>query len=167
MLNKTIIIGSRGSDLALWQANFVKGQLEELGCEVEIKIIKTKGDRIQDLSFDKIEGKGFFTKELEACLLSNEIDLAVHSLKDLETTSPVGLQIAAVSERESPNDVLLIKPESVDKSSTLSLKKGAIVATSSARRKAWLMELRPDLSIVDMRGNVPTRIGKLMDQQID
>ena len=106
-----IVIGSRGSDLALWQAYHVKSQLEQLKCEVEIKIIKTQGDQIQHLSFDKMEGKGFFTKEIENALLDKSIDLAVHSHKDLETTSPAGLVVAAVSERENPTDILLIRKE--------------------------------------------------------
>ena len=91
-----IIIGTRGSKLALWQAHFVQNQLQDLGVEVELKIIKTKGDVIQHLSFDKIEGKGFFTKELEEALLSGEIDLAVHSMKDLPTIQPAGLRIADI-----------------------------------------------------------------------
>ena len=95
---KKITIGSRGSDLALWQANHIKQQLEELGAEVSITIIKTQGDAIQHLSFDKMEGKGFFTKELETALLDQSIDLAVHSHKDLETNFPEGLTIAAVSD---------------------------------------------------------------------
>ena len=111
---RPIRIGSRGSELALWQANHVKNQLEKLGAEVSITIIKTQGDQIQHLSFDKLEGKGFFTKEIEEALLANEIDLAVHSHKDLETTPPAGLVIAAVSERENPADVLLIHPSAVD-----------------------------------------------------
>ena len=167
MSDSKIIIGSRGSDLALWQANHVKRLLENKGAQVEIKVIKTKGDRIQNLSFDKIEGKGFFTKEIEDALLSKTIDLAVHSLKDLETTSPEGLMIAAVSDRESPNDVLLIKPEAWDDSKKWNLKANAIVATSSARRQAWLKNGREDLQIVDLRGNVPTRIQKLRTQSID
>ena len=94
MRNPVIRIGTRGSDLALWQANHVKAQLEALGCTVELNIIQTQGDRIQDLSFDKLEGKGFFTKEIESALLDQSIDLAVHSHKDLETTPPSGLVIA-------------------------------------------------------------------------
>jgi hydroxymethylbilane synthase len=105
-MNKTIIIGSRGSDLALWQANHIQSQLQSFGLNAEIRIIKTQGDRIQDLSFDKIEGKGFFTKELEDALLNGDIDLAVHSHKDLPTTSPENLVIAAVSEREDPACIL-------------------------------------------------------------
>ena len=103
-----IRIGTRGSKLALWQAHETKDRLINLGVEVEIKIIKTQGDKIQHLSFDKMEGKGFFTKEIEEKLMNHEIDLAVHSHKDLETNQPVGLLIAAVSEREDPSDILLI-----------------------------------------------------------
>ncbi len=158
---KSIIIGSRGSDLALWQANHVRRQLESLGASVEIKIIKTQGDVIQHLSFDKMEGKGFFTKEIEAALLDKSIDLAVHSHKDLETTSPEGLVVACVSERENPSDLLLIKKSAVDTSKKWNLKENAIVGTSSARRKSQLMRFRPDFQIIDLRGNVPTRIEKL------
>ena len=112
--NRIVRIGTRGSDLALWQANFVKASLEKLGQQVEIQIIHTQGDKIQDLSFDKLEGKGFFTKEIEQALLEKHVDLAVHSHKDLETTSPEGLTIAAVSDREDPSELLLIRKESVD-----------------------------------------------------
>ena len=162
-----IRIGSRGSDLALWQANHVKDRLESLGHEVEIKVISTQGDRIQHLSFDKMEGKGFFTKEIEAALLTKEIDLAVHSHKDLETTSPEGLIIAAVSERENPAELLLIRKEAVDKEQPWNLKRNAVVGTSSARRKAQLMSHRNDVQIKDLRGNVPTRIQKLRDGNYD
>lgn len=158
---KSIIIGSRGSDLALWQANHVRRQLESLGATVEIKIIKTQGDIIQHLSFDKMEGKGFFTKEIEAALLDKSIDLAVHSHKDLETTSPEGLIVACVSERENPSDLLLIKNSAVDTTKKWNLKENAIVGTSSARRKSQLVRFRPDFQIIDLRGNVPTRIEKL------
>lgn len=162
-----IRIGSRGSDLALWQANFVKDQLEKLGHEVSIKIIVTKGDRIQNLSFDKIEGKGFFTKEIEEALLRNEVDLAVHSHKDLETTNPEGLIIGAVSYRENPADLLLIHAKAFDKTQPFSLKKNAVIGTSAARRKSQLLRLRPDCTIQDLRGNVPTRIQKLRDGNYD
>ncbi len=162
-----IIIGSRGSDLALWQANFVKAQLESLGAEVEIKIIVTQGDAIQHLSFDKLEGKGFFTKEIEEALLRKEIDLAVHSHKDLETTSPEGLKIAAVSKREDPSDMLLILKNAVDKNETWHIKKNAVIGTSSSRRKAQVVQYRPDCELKDLRGNVPTRIQKLRDGLYD
>ncbi|MEX1188704.1 MAG: hydroxymethylbilane synthase [Bacteroidia bacterium] len=166
-MSSKIIIGSRGSDLALWQANYTKDALEKLGHTIEIKIIKTQGDKIQHLSFDKMEGKGFFTKELEDCLLSGEIDLAVHSHKDLPTTNPPGLTIAAVSYRENSAETLLIRPEAYDSSSKFRLKANAIVGTSSLRRKSQLLHHRPDLTINDLRGNVPTRIGKLVDKQYD
>ena len=162
-----VIIGSRGSDLALWQANHVKKQLEDLNHEVEIKIIVTQGDAIQHLSFDKLEGKGFFTKEIETELLARTIDLAVHSHKDLETNPPEGLIIAAVSERENPADVLLVRKSSVDKSEKWGLKAKGVIGTSSARRKSLVKALRPDCTTEDLRGNVPTRIGKLADDQYD
>lgn len=162
-----IRIGSRGSDLALWQANHVKRQLENLGCTVDITIITTQGDAIQHLSFDKLEGKGFFTKEIEQALLDNTIDLAVHSHKDLETNQPEGLKIACVSEREDPADLLLIAKGSVDTEKVWNLKENAIVGTSSARRKSQVLRFRDDVQIRDLRGNVPTRIQKLRDEQYD
>ncbi|MBC7416719.1 MAG: hydroxymethylbilane synthase [Pedobacter sp.] len=164
---KKIIIGTRGSDLALWQANFVKDQLTAIGQEVELKIIKTQGDKILNLRLDKLEGKGFFTKELEDELLKGTIDLAVHSLKDLPTQNPDGLIIAAIPQREEAKEYLLILKDCVDISKKLSLKKGALVGTSSNRRAAQLLGLRPDLEIADLRGNVPTRIQKLRDENYD
>ena len=164
---KKVIIGSRGSDLALWQANHVKRQLENLGHEVEIKVIITQGDAIQNLSFDKLEGKGFFTKEIEVALLENSIDLAVHSHKDLETNPPVGLMIAAVSEREDPSELLLINKNKVDTNQKWNLAQEAIIGTSSARRKSQVLLYRNDLIINDLRGNVPTRIQKLRDGNYD
>lgn len=162
-----IRIGSRGSDLALWQANHVKRQLEELGCSVDITIIKTQGDIIQHLSFDKLEGKGFFTKEIENALLEKSVDLAVHSHKDLETNPPEGLIIACVSEREDPADLLLISKNAVDTSRKWNLKANAIIGTSSARRKSQVVRFRNDAEIKDLRGNVPTRIQKLREGQYD
>ena len=167
MATKKVIIGSRGSDLALWQANYVKDQLAQLGHPTEIKIIKTKGDQIQHLSFDKIEGKGFFTKEIENALLEEEIDLAVHSLKDLETDQPKGLCIGAVPPREDPSDCLLINLTAVDTTKSLSINKEAVVGTSSARRKNQLLLFREDLKIKDLRGNVPTRVQKLRNGDYD
>ena len=164
-----IIIGTRGSDLALWQANFTKDLLEKQGHQVEIKIIETKGDTSQqwNTSFDKLEGKGFFTKELEEALLNKTIDVAVHSHKDLPTENPDGLIIAGVSSRENPADWLIIKEDCVDDSQKFSLKQGAKVGTSSARRKSQLLSFRPDIDIADLRGNVPTRIKKLKEGQYD
>ena len=162
-----ITIGSRGSDLALWQANHVKRQLENLGHTVEIKVIITQGDAIQHLSFDKLEGKGFFTKEIESALLDKSIDLAVHSHKDLETNPPAGLIIAAVSEREDPSDLLLIAKSKVDTTQPWNLALNTSIGTSSARRKSQILRFRNDLNISDLRGNVPTRIQKLRDGNYD
>jgi hydroxymethylbilane synthase len=166
-LDRTLTIGTRGSDLALWQANFVKDSLAAINIKAELKIIKTQGDRILNLSFDKLEGKGFFTKELEDELLAGTIDLAVHSHKDLPTENPPGLIIAAVSEREDPSELLLILKDCVDVHQKLSLKYGATVGTSSNRRKAQLLAHRPDLEIQELRGNVPTRIQKLRNESYD
>ena len=164
---KKLIIGTRGSDLALWQANFTKDRLAEIGVESELKIIKTQGDKILNLRLDKLEGKGFFTKELEEELLYSKIDIAVHSHKDLPTTNPPGLIIAAVSEREDPSELLLILKDCVDVTQKLSLKTGAQVGTSSNRRKAQLLAMRTDLNIEDLRGNINTRIQKLRDENYD
>ena len=163
MKSKSIIIGSRGSKLALWQSNYIKDLLQNLGRNSEIKIIKTKGDQIQNLSFDKIEGKGFFTKEIEMALLRADIDLAVHSLKDLETESPNELFLGAVPVREDASDILLVNRNSVDTFNELDLKTNALVGTSSARRKNQLLLFREDLKINDLRGNLPTRINKLKE----
>ena len=167
MSDRKIIIGSRGSDLALWQAHFVLGELKKLKISAELKIIKTQGDKIQNLSFDKLEGKGFFTKEIEEALLKKKIDLAVHSHKDLPTEFPKGLIIAAVSDREDPSELLLINKNAVDDKQKFYLKQNALVGTSSARRKSQLLAWRNDLKIEDLRGNVPTRIQKLRDKKYD
>jgi len=159
-----IVIGTRGSDLALWQANFVKNKLTEIGLNATLKIIKTQGDKLPNTNFDKLEGKGFFTKELEEELLSGTIDLAVHSHKDLPTEHPPGLIIAAVSEREDAAELLLILKDQIDIKQQLSIKQGKTVGTSSSRRKAQLLALRPDLDIKDLRGNIQTRIQKLRDK---
>jgi hydroxymethylbilane synthase len=166
-VNRKLIIGTRGSDLALWQANFVKDKLAGIGIEANLKIIKTQGDSILNLRLDKIEGKGFFTKELEEELLKGSIDLAVHSHKDLPTQNPPGLTIAAVSDREDPAELLLILKDCVNIHQKLSVKFGGTVGTSSNRRKAQLLALRSDLEIEDLRGNVPTRIQKLRNEDYD
>ena len=166
-MEKTIIIGTRGSDLALWQANFVKDSLANIGIKAELKIIKTQGDNILNLRLDKLEGKGFFTQELEEQLLDGSIDLAVHSHKDLPTKNPEGLIIAAVSEREDPSEVILILKDCVDTSKKLSIKHNGIVGTSSNRRQSQLLAIRPDLEFENLRGNVPTRIQKLRDEDYD
>jgi len=164
---KRLTIGTRGSDLALWQANFIKDKLAGIGVEADLKIIKTQGDKILNLRLDKLEGKGFFTKELEEELLGSTIDIAVHSHKDLPTNHPAGLTIAAVTEREDASELLLILKDCVDVTKKLSLKHGATVGTSSNRRTAQLLALRSDLNIEDLRGNVPTRIGKLRSENYD
>lgn len=151
----------------MWQARYVASQLESLGNAVEIKVIKTQGDKIQHLSFDKLEGKGFFTKELEEALLDCHIDLAVHSLKDLPTEALDQLVIAGLSQRANPADWLLIHPQAVQKSEVLNLKPGASVGTSSLRRKSQLSAVRADLQLHDLRGNVPTRVQKLHEGQVD
>ena len=166
-MKSKIRIGSRGSDLALWQAHFFQDALKEIGVDSEIIIIKTKGDRIQQLSFNKIEGKGFFTKEIEEALLQGEVDVAIHSHKDLETQNPPGLTLAGLSYREDPSELLLIRKECTDPSLPLGFKKNAIVGTSSARRKSQVKALRPDITIKDIRGNVPTRIDKLRSGDFD
>jgi hydroxymethylbilane synthase len=166
-LEKTIIIGTRGSDLALWQANFVKDSLANIGVDAELKIIKTQGDSILNLRLDKLEGKGFFTKELEEHLLDGSIDLAVHSHKDLPTKHPDGLIIAAVSEREDPSEVILILKDCVDTSKKLSIKHNGTVGTSSNRRQSQLLAIRPDIEFENLRGNVPTRVQKLRDENYD
>ncbi len=164
---RSYIIGTRGSDLALWQAHFLQTELKAVGIEATLVIIKTKGDKIQDLSFDKIEGKGFFTKEIEDALLESKVDIAVHSMKDLPTTNPDGLVIGAVSHRADPRDVLLIRKESVVKANDLGLKDKAIVGTSSARRKAQIKNLVNSVIIKDIRGNVLTRVNKLRSGDFD
>jgi hydroxymethylbilane synthase len=155
-----LIIGTRGSALALWQARFVASLLDDAGLSTRIEIIKTTGDHLQTASLAQAGGKGLFTKEIEDALLAGAIDLAVHSLKDLPVELPAGLQIAAIPERESPFDALLgAKLED--------LRAGARVGTSSGRRAAQLRRLRGDLNIEPIRGNVDTRLRKLKDGQFD
>lgn len=168
-MERKIIIGTRGSDLALWQANYTKELLEDKGHTVEIKIIETSGDRSQqwNTSFDKLEGKGFFTKELEDALLDKSIDLAVHSHKDLPTVAPEGLLVAGVSKRKDPSDILIMQKEAVDKLQKFGLKKDARLGTSSARRKSQILAFRPDVELKDLRGNVPTRVARLRNGDYD
>jgi hydroxymethylbilane synthase len=158
------IIGSRGSKLALWQSEWVRARLLELRPEAEIRIevIKTSGDVMLNVPLAAIGGKGVFTKELEEALLAGEIDLAVHSLKDLPTTLPDNLSIAAITEREDAHDALVLREGSAAHiNSPVELPRGAIVGTSSLRRQAQLKHLRPDVQIKDLRGNVDTRLRKL------
>lgn len=165
-MKQKIIIGSRGSELALWQANFVKKELEKKhrGLSVEIKIIKTKGDKILDVALSKIGDKSLFTKELEIELLNKRIDIAVHSLKDLQTQIPSGLKLAAVTKRHDVEDVLIARKKGI---TIHSLRDNAVVATGSLRRRAQLQHLRPDIRVVDLRGNVPSRIKKFLESDWD
>lgn len=156
-------IGSRGSQLALWQANHIAGLLRERGDEVELEIIKTTGDKILDVALAKVGTKGMFTKEIEEALADQRVDLAVHSLKDLPTELSPEFAIAAITKRENSRDVLCsVKFESIEK-----LPKGARVGTSSLRRQAQLLALRPDLQIHPLRGNVDTRLRKLAEGEYD
>ena len=165
-MKQKIIIGSRGSELALWQANFVKKELEKKNknVSVEIKIIKTKGDKILDVALSKIGDKSLFTKELEIELLNKNIDLAVHSLKDLQTDIPKGLILAAVTKRHNVQDVLIARKKGT---TIFNLPDSATIATGSLRRRCQLLHLRPDLNIVDLRGNVPSRIKKFLESDWD
>src|SRR5579863_3395066 len=156
-------IGSRGSQLALWQANHIKALLEEQGHEVAIEIIKTTGDRLQEVTFAQVGSKGMFTKEIEDALREGRVDLAVHSLKDLPTELPEGFALAATPPRVDPRDVLV----SVKYQDLASLPQGAVVGTSSQRRRAQLKALRPDIQAVEFRGNVDTRLRKLGEGQVD
>jgi len=160
-----IVIGSRGSQLALWQANWVKSELERINgnVEVSIQIIKTSGDKIQDVALAKIGGKGLFVKEIEEALLAHEIDIAVHSMKDVPMKLPRELQIAVVTERESPLDALISK----NGEKIADLPEGATVGTSSLRRSSQLLRYRPDLKIEMLRGNLDTRLKKLDEGQYD
>ena len=163
----TLKIGTRGSKLALWQAHDLQDQLKREGIRSDLVIIKTKGDKIQDLSFDKIEGKGFFTKEIEDALLAEEIDVAVHSMKDLPTQGVEGLALAAVSARANPRDILIIRPEVLGEQGPLSIHDGSRIGTSSVRRKMQFQRLASNAELVDIRGNVPTRISKIESGEVD
>jgi len=165
-LKDKIIIGSRGSDLALWQSNFIKSELEKKnkGLKVEIKIIKTTGDKILDVALSKIGDRSLFTKELEVALINKKIDLAVHSLKDLQTQIPEGLKLSAVTKRHPVEDVLIAGKKGV---TLQSLKENAVIATGSLRRRSQILHLRPDLKIEELRGNVPTRIKKYLNSKWD
>ena len=154
----TLTIGSRGSQLALWQAHHIADSLRALGVETRIEIIRTTGDHLQTASLVQAGGKGLFTKEIEEALLAGHIDLAVHSLKDLPTDSPEGLEIAAIPARENPHDALIGR-------TLAQLHSGARIGTSSQRRSAQLLLLRPDLVIEPIRGNVDTRIRKVKEGQ--
>lgn len=147
-------IGSRGSQLALWQSQWVARKLEQLGESCQIVVIRTRGDKITDVALAQVGGKGLFTKEIEEALLAGEIDLAVHSLKDLPTELPPGLEVVAIPEREDPRDAIV-------GARLEQLPAGARVGTSSLRRAAQLKRLRPDLQVEAIRGNLDTRLRKL------
>ncbi len=162
---KEIIIGSRDSDLAMWQSRWVAQALRRAYPEQSIRIagMKTKGDHILEVALAKIGDKGLFTKELEVALLSDTIDLAVHSMKDLPTGLPDGLVIGAVCQREQPGDVLISR----NGADLDNLRQGARIGTSSLRRRAQLLHYRPDLQMVDIRGNLNTRLRKFKEQELD
>ena len=156
-------IGSRGSQLALWQANHISALLREQGHEVELEIIKTTGDKILDVALAKVGTKGMFTKEIEEALLENRVDLAVHSLKDLPTELAPEFEVAAITVRENPQDAFLSRHfDSIN-----ALPQKAKVGTSSLRRQAQLKAVRPDLDIHPLRGNVDTRLRKMEEGQYD
>jgi hydroxymethylbilane synthase len=156
-------IGSRGSQLALWQANHISALLRARGHRVELEIIKTTGDKILDVALAQVGTKGMFTKEIEEALTEKRVDLAVHSLKDLPTELPLGFELVAITERVNPHDVFL----SVHYDCLDALPKGAKVGTSSLRRQAQLKAFRPDLNIHPLRGNVDTRVRKLEQGEYD
>ena len=156
---RRLVIGSRGSDLALWQANHVRSALQAAhdGLDVDIEIIRTKGDRVLETPLHAMLDKGLFTREIESALLAGQVDLAVHSLKDLPVELPGGLVLAAVSKREDPADVLVARTAG----GLADLPAGAAVLTGSLRRAAQVLNARADLEIRPVRGNVPTRLRKL------
>ncbi len=165
MEKKEIVIGTRGSKLALWQANWVKSELEKKYPHVNVTLlrIKTTGDKITDVPLAQVGGKGLFVKEIEEALLDGRAHLAVHSMKDVPTEFPEGLSLAAIAEREDPRDALISAGGVLLKD----LPKGARVGTSSLRRQAQLLSLRPDLEIVQLRGNLDTRLRKLDEGEYD
>jgi len=160
-MKSRLVIGSRGSQLALWQANWVKAELERHGHTAEVQIIKTTGDRVTDVPLAKVGAKGLFTKEIEEALLAGRVDLAVHSLKDLPTALPDGLALAAVPRREDPRDVLVVQDAARGGRRLAELPSGTRVGTSSLRRSAQLLHARPDLDVQPVRGNLDTRLRKL------
>ena len=165
MKAQKIVIGSRGSQLALWQANWVKSELERLhsNTDIDIRIIATSGDIIQDVPLAKIGGKGLFVKEIEEALLANEIDLAVHSMKDVPTELPTELVISVITKRESPLDALISK----NGETLANLPQGATIGTSSLRRSSQLLKYRHDFKIHPLRGNVDTRLRKVKEDNYD
>jgi hydroxymethylbilane synthase len=166
MAKKTLRIGTRASQLALWQANWVQAELEKRYPDLEVTQtrIKTQGDKILDVPLAMVGGKGLFVKEIEEAMLRGEIDVAVHSMKDVPTIFPKGLSLRCITEREDPRDIIILKPGFT---SFMDLPQGARIGTSSLRRKAQLLHLRPDFQMIDIRGNVETRIRKLTEDDLD
>jgi len=164
MTLKHLRIGTRASQLALWQANWVKSELEKRypGMEVTLTKIKTLGDKILDVPLAQVGGKGLFVKEIEEAMLRGEIDIAVHSMKDVPTEFPQGLGLCCITEREDPRDALISRGVTF-----ADLKQGARIGTSALRRQAQLLKVRPDLEMVIIRGNVETRISKLTTEKLD
>ena len=165
MKSHKIIIGSRGSQLALWQANWVKSQLENLhgNADISIRVITTSGDKIKDVPLSKIGGKGLFVKEIEEALLAKEIDLAVHSMKDVPIEIPSQLEISIITKRENPLDALISK----NGIKLADLPQGATIGTSSLRRSSQLLNHRNDFKIHPLRGNVDTRLKKVEEGKYD
>jgi hydroxymethylbilane synthase len=166
MSQQRLRIGTRASRLALWQAEWVKSSLQQLhpDLQVELTKIQTEGDRILDVPLAKIGGKGLFVKEIEEALLDGRIDLAVHSMKDVPTLLPPGLELRCITERADPRDCLVLATPT---KSLAALPQGARIGTSSLRRRAQLLHKRPDLRISDMRGNVDTRLRKMQEESLD
>uniref|UniRef100_A0A831XKA6 Porphobilinogen deaminase n=1 Tax=Geobacter metallireducens TaxID=28232 RepID=A0A831XKA6_GEOME len=164
MAPKQLRIGTRASQLALWQANWVKSELEKRypGMAVELVKIKTMGDKILDVPLAQVGGKGLFVKEIEEAMLRGEIDIAVHSMKDVPTEFPEGLGLYCITEREDPRDAVISRGVKF-----ADLPQGARIGTSALRRQAQLLKVRPDLRMVVIRGNVETRIRKLTDENLD
>ena len=165
MKARNIVIGSRGSQLALWQANWVKSELERLhdNVDINIRVIETSGDKIQDVPLAKIGGKGLFVKEIEESLLAKEIDLAIHSMKDVPIELPTELGISVITKRENPLDALISK----NGKKLADLPQGATIGTSSLRRSSQLLEYRDDFKIYPLRGNIDTRLRKVEEGKYD
>lgn len=166
MKRSGLVIGSRGSALAMWQSEAMARAIEAAhpGLECRIDVIKTTGDVMVEASLVAIAGKGVFTKEIEDAMLDGRVDIAVHSLKDLPTTLPPGLELGAITKREDPRDAFCARP---GVSSVVDLPEGARIGTSSPRRRAQLLAWRPDLELVDLRGNVDTRLRKIESEGLD
>lgn len=169
--NRKVIIGTRGSRLALWQAEWVKSELQRLypNLKVELNKIKTTGDKILDVPLAKVGGKGLFVKEIEEALLRHEADIAVHSMKDVPTEFPAGLHLAVICKREDPRDAFIsqIQDSGFKIQKFKDLPEGAVIGTSSLRRSCQLLNIRPDLRIGQLRGNLDTRLKKLDEGQFD